>query len=696
MLSTHRALSLLIASGLCLGSSHALAQAADPPKPAADPPTAADAPRPDPKAGDAAAPVTKPADGRSLDAARGTVGAKPGQVYAEDWWSRTRPVFEIHGYFRVRAELFHNFALSRDDPPETSYWARPLDYGYKDSQGNQQAVDLCGPLDGVKTRCENRTQSSANLRFRLNPELHISDNLRILSQIDLLDNVVMGSTPNGYYLEKGGTQVGQPNGYAPRGAFSNTIEAPTAGQNSLQNSVVVKRVWGEYKTPVGLLRFGRQPSHWGLGVLANSGDTYDSDWQTTADRIMFITGVPSLDLYVGGAWDFPNEGAISARPYEIQGQPYDLGQLDDVNQYVLVLVRRRAPEKAKQDLAEGRAVVNGGMYVVYRNQYLANDNFSDPARDNHPGQSSGNLKSGLVRRSAEAIIPDAWFQFQYRKFRFEAEGAMIRGSMSNTAVNGDDYLGAPFQPKGWKLRQYFIATESELKAVEDRLRVKFGFGWASGDADLQDGSIAPTSLQLQPQRSYDRTFSMARFHPNYRVDLILFRNILTRVQGAYYFRPSVDYDFMRSLNGQKFGGGAAVIWSRASEFVQAPGHKRDLGLELDFTLYYQSKDGALNDDPDKMGGFYTMLQYGVLFPLGGLGYMDREVADTQRTYNVSLDTGTAQVIRWYTGILFLPTRGRIRQRARWRGSRARRTCVRLRAANARHRIPLAARTAGRW
>ena len=122
----------------------------------------------------------------------------------------------------------------------------------------------------------------------------------------------------------------------------------------------------------------------------------------------------------------------------------------------------------------------------------------------------------------------------------------------------------------------------------------------------------------------DETISTFRFHPNYRVDLILNRNLLTRVQGVYYFRPGVEYDFMRSTNGQRFGGGFSAIWTRASQFIQTPGHKRDLGVELDFSLYFQSKDGALNDDPDKMGGFFTMLQYGVLFPLGGLDYQAGE------------------------------------------------------------------------
>ena len=39
------------------------------------------------------------------------------RVYAEDWWAHARPVFELHGYFRVRTQLFHRFNLGRVDPP---------------------------------------------------------------------------------------------------------------------------------------------------------------------------------------------------------------------------------------------------------------------------------------------------------------------------------------------------------------------------------------------------------------------------------------------------------------------------------------------------------------------------------------------------------------------------------------------------
>src|SRR5690606_32251986 len=150
-------------------------------------------------------------------------------------------------------------------------------------------------------------------RFRVEPTLVISDNLKIRTQIDLLDNLVLGSTPGGY------ANVPSANGYAvaPRDNFepvsglTYTQSPPRSGINSLQDSILVKRAWAEYTTPVGQLRFGRMPDHWGLGILHNAGDDFDGDYQSTVDRIAFFTALPSLSLHVGGAWDFAAEGPTS-------------------------------------------------------------------------------------------------------------------------------------------------------------------------------------------------------------------------------------------------------------------------------------------------------------------------------------------------------------------------------------------------
>jgi uncharacterized protein (TIGR04551 family) len=650
-----------------------------PPPPPTQPPT-----RPAPaQPGLTPLPMLQPgADAQALErqgAARPEAKAEGGdedRVYAEEWWSHARPMLELHGYFRVRAELFHNFSLGRVDNRDQAMWPIPIDDYYIGRNIAASGPALCtldetgegedDSFGNAKFPCKNKSQAGANMRFRLNPELHISDNLRVIAQLDLLDNLVLGSTPEGYSnrpSDAGGYEVAARSGYTPVGALDTTQESPSSGINSLRDSLQVKRAWAEYSTPVGMLKFGRMPNHWGLGIVYNSGDRFDDDVGSTADRIMFVTGLKAIDLYVAGMWDFTNEGATSDALSLPQEQPYDLGQLDDVDQYGLAVFRKQSPELTKLALAKGQLVANGGAYVVYRKQLLANDASGANGACAGPDSaaalncSPSVLAEGFQRRGAEMLVPDLWFQLLYKKFRFELEAVTAQGSIENLDVPGT--LGQARQNnEDWKIRQYGIAGEIEQKLVEDKLRLMFMSGWASGDADVIDpvgsGGLSPSATGgLQDQVGGDNTISTFRFHPTYRVDLILNRNILRRIQGVYYFRPSVDYDFMRSDNGQRFGGGFAAVWTRASQFIQTPGHERDLGVELNLSLYFQSKDGSLNDAPEKMGGFFTMLQYGVLFPLAGLGYQAAEATllESQVGKGAS-ETSSAQVLRWYLGVFF--------------------------------------------
>src|SRR5262249_42331841 len=153
-----------------------------------------------------------------------------------------------HGYFRTRAELFHNFALGRIDPTPL-FWPQPADNSYQDLQGTVHNVALCAPdptdTKSTAANCSDNTQAGANMRFRISPELHISDNLRVMAQLDLLDNVVLGSTPEGYYnipsqsaqsVATNGYTVAKRGGYSPLGVFSNTQWTPVANSNSSTNS----------------------------------------------------------------------------------------------------------------------------------------------------------------------------------------------------------------------------------------------------------------------------------------------------------------------------------------------------------------------------------------------------------------------------------------------------------------------------
>ncbi|HET6980653.1 MAG TPA: TIGR04551 family protein, partial [Myxococcaceae bacterium] len=98
---------------------------------------------------------------------------------------RKLDLLELHGYFRVRPELFHKFDL--DQPPDASgYWLFPR------PDGQFLATGLSG----------GHSIAGTNMRFRLDPTLNISEEVRIKAQIDALDNVVWGSTPQYAYIRQ--------------------------------------------------------------------------------------------------------------------------------------------------------------------------------------------------------------------------------------------------------------------------------------------------------------------------------------------------------------------------------------------------------------------------------------------------------------------------------------------------------------
>ncbi|TAK28058.1 MAG: TIGR04551 family protein [Myxococcaceae bacterium] len=560
---------------------------------------------------------------------------------------RIGSMVEVHGYLRARPEWMHQFDLGWDDlafrnaggnyASSQLPWVRNPDNGLP-NLCSTAATD--GSSNRVPGDCTGRTQSMANMRFRINPEIHVTDNIAIYSQIDVFDNLILGSTPQGYYS---GSQ-GSP--WAPVTGFSSTQVTPTE-QNSLTPSITVSRAWAEVTNQtLGQIRFGRMPGQWGLGLLANAGNGIDSDFQSHSDRIMYAARVRPLNLFLAAFYDFASTGATSASlRYESgQGQPIDISQLDDVNQYGLALGHRVEPAEARQRLSRGQLVINGGLYGLFRQQTLSAEFINaDPAamRDQRTVGSDGAFTSGALRRDAWAVISDLWFQVLHRNFRFELEAAFIYGQTTIGRAAADPGLNP------YRLTQFGGAAEFEYRLLNNRLTLEFKTGYATGDSDLE--GINYHNGLIAPQRAGATSNTLFRFHPNYRVDMILWRQIFRQVSGAYYFRPGVTYAFVNSPGGDRLYGRAAVIWSRASEFVQTRGNAADLGIEINAEVTYQSnfRDTTLGDRPG--AGFFASLQYGVLFPMAGLGPREDERATS--TYS-GFSFSTAQTLRGVVGVMY--------------------------------------------
>ena len=552
-------------------------------------------------------------------------------------WTSPRSIVSLHGYLRVRGELWDNFFLGRgidengrlfEDQPFSRFIPADRIAGRGPDMGS------CEPTDGAEAACDSSDRLRfGNMRLRLAPSIALSDDVQVHMMIDAFDNLVLGSTPeNHVYVPSTGanafSRVGRAPG-VPFDTFVTTQDPPQALRNSARDSVYFRRAWAQVRNRgLGEVRFGRMGSHWGLGMLQNSGEGIDGDYSTDVDRIMLMTKLGGFHWVA--AYDFAAQGITNQLIGDLRDIPYDLTAKDDIQQFVFASARREDDEVAEAKLHEGGWVLEGGLYFIYRSQSFT----SAPVTNAFPNlEASATTPFRFIQRDAKAFIPDLWGRFRWGSLRLEAEMAAVFGSIGN--VNDATFAG-----REHKLRQFGLAFESELRLLDDKLAIRLYTGFATGDQDV-DGLSA--RQDLYSQRTDDTTLSTFQMHPNYRVDLILWRNIMQRVAGAWYLKPGLGYDIIRSPFGQVFGARADVIYSRAAQEVQTYGSNPNLGLELNFSLYYRSEDG-----PDLLDGFYASFQYGVLFPLDGLGHSNTPTGMASPLP----DPGNAQALRLILGVQY--------------------------------------------
>jgi uncharacterized protein (TIGR04551 family) len=538
--------------------------------------------------------------------------------------SRTKlQLFVAHGYFRVRPELFNFFDLNQ--PPYNGYYLFPV------------------PDGGGVNNPGGHTITGVNMRFRLEPTINVSEELRIKAQIDMLDNVVWGSTPAYAYSQYQGNNVA---------LLSVGQVPPAAGLNSVVNSIAVKQVYGEVSTPVGLFKFGRMPSHFGLGINYNDGSCLDCDQQTDIDAFQFIAE-PLPGFFVIPMLEFDVAGILNANLLT-SAEQLDVTQSDNSTSYRIVIARLDTEQQAKAKLASGGTVFNYGLDFSFRTQkyeYLQNGAYTQPDVFIAP---SINL-TNRVARFGNLSIPDVWVKFQTRSLRLELEGVSYLGEFSAPILPGG-------LPTNVNVVQFGAAGEAELKILNGVVGLGFKGGYASGDKAPGFGvrvtrpSLAPgaTTKAAQPGdidgaqfgRQYpcpgnprntctDADIRNYRFNTDYHIDQILWRYIIGGITDAWYVRPSATWNITDSLQLE-----GAVVYSQAIYASSTPSASQTglgsaaLGLEVDLGIRYQTEDGL-----------FAWLYYGILFPFDGL--QNTSVGGT-----ALVDLHVAQSIRGMVGIRF--------------------------------------------
>ncbi|HYY51346.1 MAG TPA: hypothetical protein VE755_00670, partial [Myxococcales bacterium] len=288
-------------------------------------------------------------------------------------------------------------------------------------------------------------------------------------------------------------------------------------------------------------------------------------------------------------------------------------------------------------LAANQWVINYGLVADYRTQA-----WDTPVSAT---DSTGTLRSRVVRRAAKIYQPDAFFSLKRKKWRLDAEVAFNLGTIG-THQQSEFNIGsvtpeiAQQLTRGVSIFQVGGALQTAIAFLSaDALLFGLEWGGASGDKGAYGfgarpwrqgaGAAQPAAPGQTPTKAaglYDidgshLDFSTLTgghtrinnfvFNRSFNVDMILFRNLITSVTSAWYLKPSLRY----RPTGRKTGGGddtgfellVAAIYSQAWYQENTPGQAKPLGLEFNVGITYDTSDR-----------FHAGLAYGLLFPFDGL------------------------------------------------------------------------------
>jgi len=454
------------------------------------------------------------------------------------------------------------------------------------------------------------TLAWASIRLRYQPTLHIGRSLSVDLGIDALDNLVLGSS-----YESGGL--------LSLDLQSDRAESPSAGDNGWRDAARVRYLYGTWHAfDTFDFAVGRMPQAFGLGLQRNDGQCADCDFGTIVDAMRL--GFTFSGFRVEASWEWTALGATTETLGEL-GQPKDLGQEDDVSTYALQVGQRPVtPEELEQrrvDLDENRYwAIDWNLFTSFTDQTLSSSeqlpSTSIECQASYTSPTGQQLQDvdciQLYRRDAFFWRAGLWTKAELHPsfgttLRIEAEVGALIGDIAHPQrlEQADNKEPKDFRAFGGAL---------EVEYVTPSLATGIDLGFATGDNGDFVGILDGQNIVDPDDDAYsqndnvrnNRVVTSYMFNRDYRLDLILFRQVLGGVTNAVYFKPWVATDILQ-MEGATLTARFDALYALAANPEGTPGDGQHWGVELDGRVTLKLDSGLTAE-----------LGVGVLLPLDAL------------------------------------------------------------------------------
>ena len=484
--------------------------------------------------------------------------------------------FELYGYFNVADTFSYNMKLSGNNPYMKS----------RNTVNNVITDETTGERKTDKTN--EHVLNWAWLKLHLEPVINIAETMEIHTKLSIFGNTAMGA--DNYDFDK------KENGLL------------RDAQLSTSANIVFEGLWGVFDTPIGQLKVGRMPFHWGLGILYSDGNKFNTlSSGNYLDRLQLT--IPIMGFKIIPAFDLASTGLLDKyHDYFIDASQKD----DGFNVSLMFTMQEDDPAVLENKILNEKTVVEVGAMVMFswkgdttgewfkseEDSYVVptNDKFVDP-----------DTVYAYTGQSAKLWKLDAWLNLHYKIFSFKTELAFLTGSIGKVRLEDGNDSSVKAQMVGW-------AADLGFRVIPKKFHIGFLTGIASpDDADNVQGDSwnTPGNSINNSSTNSDHTVENFRFNKDYNFNSALWNQFLGRFTAGYYASLTATYFFLDELKAY-----VGTTYSMALKENNSLGGK---GLP-------DALEPFVGIDYANKSGMRTGLRYQIGVPFSGLDTDEHEVS----------------------------------------------------------------------